>query len=887
MGGNIMIDAPSELAMSWKVIESDYGPKIELNLKMKTQGPGYMLVGFEGEEKGFVGADAIVVTLVGNSCRAFDYWIEDKENPKLDPMLGGVTDVSLESCSTSGGYLEAVLSRPAETIDIWDNPVEKGVFTDVIFAWNTQIPELMLDGTNERRASINFFAEVGSESWKWATPLDDAQNGGDEPNESENGQGDGGEESSSTISGEVTLDESTEFILTWELKSDAMKFDMSFKGTGFAGIGIPGQDRNMHAADIMIAAADGNGGCTVGDYWSETFAKPSLDEDMGGTDDLAEKSCSIEDGYIKASFERPLTTEDDNDREIPSSNIPLIYAYHASSDGIGYHGVSGRGVVDIDVTSGSGGDSEGSPEDLLAVEFDDGASKELAEGYKVWWKLVDQEAPGRRLLGEVSDDQEIIIKMQRQSTGWMGLGIQPADASVSGMQETDMYIGWVEDDGTVTLIDAWAIGFLKPEGDDAQGGTNDILSFAGEEKDGTTTIIFKRKINTGDDFDRVIKDKDQDIVFAFGDSDGLPPGGHGPNRGKDKNNFTIQPEGGSDTDGSKSGSGGNKGPNRSLIVAHAWFMVLAWGLLCVMGLVMSRLTRHWKYWMQVHIACELGAVLISLIGEIMAFSYSQGKVRYAHGAISFIILFTSVPQLFLGWIASKSNTATIKKLHRAVGYFIVGVAFWQMWMGMQILEVDEKLVQCFYAWIISIVVSFHFASESVTHDGMYHALVKRGFLSEEDPEQGNTGASQSSTGKDNAKSAPQKGNNTDYGSQISQKLNKMNTNSFTNVAAQDTIPAYKEPTSTKDEPKGSMNISPADFMESIGNNKKWTVIHGQVYDMEQMVTTHPGGSQYILDIIGKDGTELYMEHHAESETAHQMLQETLLGKLTGTEIDIG
>lgn len=52
---------------------------------------------------------------------------------------------------------------------------------------------------------------------------------------------------------------------------------------------------------------------------------------------------------------------------------------------------------------------------------------------------------------------------------------------------------------------------MKPEGDDAQGGTNDILSFAGEEKDGTTTIVFKRKIDTGDSFDRVIKDMDQVI----------------------------------------------------------------------------------------------------------------------------------------------------------------------------------------------------------------------------------------------------------------------------------------------------------------------------------------------------------------------------------------
>lgn len=52
-------------------------------------------------------------------------------------------------------------------------------------------------------------------------------------------------------------------------------------------------------------------------------------------------------------------------------------------------------------------------------------------------------------------------------------------------------------------------GFMKPESDVVQGGTDDIISFAGEEKDGSTIIIFKRKINTGDNLDRVIKNIDQ------------------------------------------------------------------------------------------------------------------------------------------------------------------------------------------------------------------------------------------------------------------------------------------------------------------------------------------------------------------------------------------
>lgn len=78
--------------------------------------------------------------------------------------------------------------------------------------------------------------------------------------------------------------------------------------------------------------------------------------------------------------------------------------------------------------------------------------------FKVWWKLVPENSSSNRRLKQEDNSQEIIIKLQRDSTGWMGMGIEPEDASISGMQNTDMYIGWVDDAGVVTLMDAWAIG---------------------------------------------------------------------------------------------------------------------------------------------------------------------------------------------------------------------------------------------------------------------------------------------------------------------------------------------------------------------------------------------------------------------------------------------
>jgi len=64
-------------------------------------------------------------------------------------------------------------------------------------------------------------------------------------------------------------------------------------------------------------------------------------------------------------------------------------------------------------------------------------------------------------------------------------------------------------------------------------------------------------------------------------------------------------------------------------------------------------------------------------------------------------------------------------------------------------------------------------------------------------------------------------------------------------------------------------VTPSEFQDKISEGKNWTVISNKVYDMEKMLTTHPGGPENIEDILGKDGTDLYMEVHADSNSAHK------------------
>ena len=107
----------------------------------------------------------------------------------------------------------------------------------------------------------------------------------------------------------------------------------------------------------------------------------------------------------------------------------------------------------------------------------------------------------------------------------------------------------------------------------------------------------------------------QDIVFAYGEGDGLPAGGHGPCcRGKDVINWEVG-----------SGSSGHTEhiPNENLKSAHAWLMVFGWAIFAILGLMVSHIGRHWKYWQAAHIALEVMAVVFASLGEIVALSYTQ------------------------------------------------------------------------------------------------------------------------------------------------------------------------------------------------------------------------------------------------------------------------
>jgi len=70
--------------------------------------------------------------------------------------------------------------------------------------------------------------------------------------------------------------------------------------------------------------------------------------------------------------------------------------------------------------------------------------------------------------------------------------------------------------------------------------------------------------------------------------------------------------------------------------------------------------------------------------------------------------------------------------------------------------------------------------------------------------------------------------------------------------------------------------------EVLKNNSKescWSIIRGKVYDLTSWIDKHPGGSDKILNICGKDGTEVFYQFHKGEERPENTLKNFKIGEL--------
>ena len=97
-----------------------------------------------------------------------------------------------------------------------------------------------------------------------------------------------------------------------------------------------------------------------------------------------------------------------------------------------------------------------------------------------------------------NDQEYLYLALNGSTDGWLAIGFEPLE----WMKNADIILASVQG-SKVTVLDEYCTGNYGPHIEDTMlGGTNDIAEFGGRKGAGSTVIELKRKLNTGDRFDK-------------------------------------------------------------------------------------------------------------------------------------------------------------------------------------------------------------------------------------------------------------------------------------------------------------------------------------------------------------------------------------------------
>ena len=97
-----------------------------------------------------------------------------------------------------------------------------------------------------------------------------------------------------------------------------------------------------------------------------------------------------------------------------------------------------------------------------------------------------------------NDAEYLYLALNGSTDGWLSIGFDPLE----WMKNSDIILASVQG-STATVLDEYCTGNYGPHIEDTMlGGTNDIAEFGGSKGAGRTVIELKRKLDTGDRFDK-------------------------------------------------------------------------------------------------------------------------------------------------------------------------------------------------------------------------------------------------------------------------------------------------------------------------------------------------------------------------------------------------
>ncbi|OFX27446.1 MAG: hypothetical protein A2Z07_00740 [Armatimonadetes bacterium RBG_16_67_12] len=175
------------------------------------------------------------------------------------------------------------------------------------------------------------------------------------------------------------------------------------------------------------------------------------------------------------------------------------------------------------------------------------------------------------------EGDSIYIGLRAPTTGWLAIGWDPSGPIMEG---EDILIGYIRGK-ELYLQDYFANTSVTHANDVSLGGRDDVLESSGSEDQESTTIEFRRRLDTGDKFDRPITRASHTVQLAYAPNDDFVTY-HGEKRTVVKINFF---EGGAQEAGlfarprSREAWGG----------LGSWMLTVATGVVLIIGLTAAYL----------------------------------------------------------------------------------------------------------------------------------------------------------------------------------------------------------------------------------------------------------------------------------------------------------
>ena len=433
---------------------------------------------------------------------------------------------------------------------------------------------------------------------------------------------------------------------------------VEYQGNGWLGFGV-GTGR-MVGSKVVIGDASG-----ASKYSLTGLVKPSPD----ATQDFVGATFTQADGVSTLTYAAPLSWLEQF-APAPEGQVTFTWA-RGSQDALAYHGSTkgSKTVLTIRPPRGVASPSPPMPPPLPAAS----PSPE-----SVLPEVV---------LRYVADNGNVTVTVTYGGMGWLAFGV-----SSGGMVGGQVVIGAAAGNGANGALDAQMYpltGYSKPSPD---AGQYMITGATFAQRDGKSILSFTAPLSWFEQFSSA--GGALNLIWATGSSNSLAY--HEANRGE----YTLASLPASGSGLITLGSAGASGVSRStLVMVHAIFMLLGWGVLLPSGAFIARYCKHWgARWFKLHRGIQVVGLSCALVGFIVALtSFSPiGPTASAstHGNLGIVVMTLGLFQATNGFLRPHKPSANIapgslriawELMHRYVGRTALILAPITIILGTQLL----------------------------------------------------------------------------------------------------------------------------------------------------------------------------------------------------------